>query len=290
MESRSKVIDTFQIVGFAVSTGVTIVLVVAQVDPMQSALIGLMLAIMTQLFDLQLRHSSSEERLLQANALSQALYRDPELLSKFRQMVEDYYSIRNGWFDLFKLRAEDVVSECHRVLRSMAGGTMEPPPRSEFTLASTSLKYAKTSLKQVVDWANLKDAVAAIRRWYAKSMTEVAARGVQITNVVVLSREDLKDLLVQKQHTDAMPGALYLAFSDELPAELDESFLIVDDRVVSLNQRRADGTLGERTVSIVPVEVEKMVKRFDQVLRYARRSEEVLAEANNKAASHESPT
>jgi hypothetical protein len=287
MESRSRVIDTFQIVGFAISTGVTIALVVAQVDPMQSTLIGLMLAIMTQLFDLQLRHSSSEERLLQANALSQALYRDPELLSKFRQMVEDYYSIQNGWFDLFKLRAEDVVSECHRVLRSMAGGTMEPPPRSQFTLSVTAFKLAQTSLKQVVDFSAIKDAVQGIRGWYMKSLEEMAARGVRMTMVLILSREDLKDTLAQMRSEatpTGMPTGTYIALSDEIPADLDENFLIMDDRVVSFSERRADGTLGERTVSIVPVEVERMVKRFDQVLRYARRPEDVLAEASNKGA------
>lgn len=174
METKSRVIDTFQIIGFAISTAVAIMLVVAQVDPMQSTLVGLMLAMLTQLFDLQLRHSSSEERLLEANALSQTLYRDPEMLSKIRQMVEDYYSLKHGGFDLFQLRAEDAVDECHRVLRSMAAGTMEPPPRSQFTLSLTSFKFAKTSLKQVVEWAGMKDTVEAMRGWYAKSMADVA--------------------------------------------------------------------------------------------------------------------
>jgi hypothetical protein len=165
MESRSRVIDTFQIVGFAVSTGTAIALMVANVEPVQSTAIGLLLAILTQLFDLQLRQSSSEERVLQANALSQALYRDPELLAKFRQMVEDYYSIQNGWFDLFKLRAADVLGECHSILRSMAGGTMQPPPRSQFLLSYTSFQYAKTNAKQLSDWAGIKNAVEGVRDW-----------------------------------------------------------------------------------------------------------------------------
>jgi hypothetical protein len=280
METRSKVIDTFQIVGFAISTGVTIALVVAQVDPMQSTLIGLMLAILTQLFDLQLRHSSSEARMLQANALSQTLYHDAELLSKVRQMVEDYYAIKHGWFDLFKLRAEDAVSECHRVLRLMAGGLMEPPPRGQFGLSVTAFELAQTSLKQVTDFAAIKDAVEGMRGWYMKSWTEMAKRGIQMSMVLVLSREELKDMLVQPRTTAMLIGT-YIALADELPTELDENYMIVDDRVVSFMERRADGTLGERTVSIVPVEVERMVKRFDQVLLYARKSEDVLAEVSS---------
>jgi hypothetical protein len=280
VETRGRTIDTLQIVGFAISTGVAIVLVLAQVDPMQSTAVGLLLAILTQLFDLQLRHSSSEERVLQAHALSQALYRDPVLLTKVRQMVEDYYSIRDGWFGLFKLRADDALSECHSTLRSMAGGTMVPPPRSQFTLSATGFLTAQTSLKQVTDFAAIKDAVAGVRGWYMKSWAEVAARGVQMTMVLILSREDFRDFPVQTG-TEATPIGTYIALVDELPTDLDENYLIVDDRVVSFFERRADGTLGEKTVSIVPVEVERMVKRFDQLLRYARRAQDVLAEASN---------
>jgi hypothetical protein len=282
MESRSRIIDTFQIVGFAVSTGVAIVLVIAQVDPMQSTLLGLTLAVLTQLFDLQLRHSNSEERLLQANALSQTLYRDPDLLTKIRQIVEDYYSIKNGWFDLFRVRAEDAVSECHTILRSMAGGTMEP--RGQYTLSVAAFQLAQKSLKQVTDFAAIKDAVEGVRGWYVKSWAAVTQRGVQMTMVLVLSPEDLK-LIVAQTLSGPMPVGTYIALSDELPTELDENYLIVDDRVVSFSERRADGTLGERTVSIIPVEVERMVKRFDQALRYARRSEDVLADVNKIGAA-----
>jgi hypothetical protein len=283
MESQGRLIDTFQIVGFVASTGVAIVLVVAQVDPLQSTALGLMLAILTQLFDLQLRHSTSEQRLLQANALSQSLYRDPELLAKVRQMVEDYYSIMDGWFELFKVRAEDTVSECHRVLRSMAGGTMEPPPRSQFTLSVNGLKLAQKSLKQVTDFASIRDAVEGVRGWYTKAWAEAAERGVHMTMVLVLPREDLKEVLTQAR-TMPTPVGTYIALTDELPQELDENYLIVDDRVVSHSERLADATLGERTISIVPIEVERMVKRFDQVLRYAKKAEAFLAEVNEGVA------
>jgi hypothetical protein len=84
--------------------------------------------------------------------------------------------------------------------------------------------------------------------------------------------------------TAITPVGTYIAISDELPSELDENYLLVDDRVISYSERRADGTLGERMISIVPIEVERMVKRFDQSLRYARKAEEVIAEANKGSA------
>jgi hypothetical protein len=76
----------------------------------------------------------------------------------------------------------------------------------------------------------------------------------------------------------------YFAPSDELLADLGENHRIVDDRVVGFVERRADGTFAKETVSIIPVEVERMVKRFDRVLRYARRPEEVFGEANGHSA------
>jgi hypothetical protein len=197
-------------------------------------------------------------------------------------MVDDYYFIMAGWLELFKVRADDVLSECHRVLRSMAGGTMEPPPRSQFTLSVNGLKLAQKSLKQVTDFAAIRDAVEGVRGWYSKAWAETAGRGVNMTMVLVLSRENLKDMIVQAG-TVPTPVGTYIALTDELPQELDENYLIVDDRVVGHSERLADGTLGERTISIIPIEVERMVKRFDQALRYARRVEDVLAEANRGA-------
>jgi hypothetical protein len=64
MESRSKLFDAFPIIGFAASTMIAIALIIAQVDPVQSTVIGLLLTVFTQLFDRRLRHSVSEERLL----------------------------------------------------------------------------------------------------------------------------------------------------------------------------------------------------------------------------------
>jgi len=278
MRSRNKLFDTFQIVGFAASTIVAIALVIAQVDPVQCTVIGLLLAVFTQLFDLQLRHSSSEDRLLLSNNLSKSLYRDPELLDQVQHIVEDYYSIHNGWLELYKTCAQYMVSECHRVLRSMAMGILEPPAGSQFTLSANAMNLAQKSIKQVTDYAAIKDAVQGLRGWYTKAWEETAARGVQTSMIIVISRQDLKDIFLQAK-TITTPAGMYIAISDELPAEFDQNYFLVDDRVVSLLERRADGTLCERTISIVPVEVERMVKRYDQSLKYARKVEDVIAEA-----------
>jgi hypothetical protein len=263
---------------------VAIALIIAQVDPVQSTVIGLLLAVFTQLFDLQLRHITSEERLLQATGLSKSLYRDPALRDQVQHIVEDYYSINAGWMDLYKSRAQQLVTECHRVLRGMAMGTMEPPPGSQFTLSANALSLAQKSIKQVTDFATIKDAVQPIRGWYTRAWDEAAARGVQMSMILVVSRADLAHMLSRAKDI-TMPVGAYIAIADELPPELDVNYVLMDDRVVGFSERLADGTLGERTISIVPIEVERMVRRFDQSLRYARAASEVLAEAGNAVAA-----
>ena len=277
METNARPIDTFQIIGFAASTLLAIILVLARIDPMQATITGLILAVFVQLFDLQLRDSRSEARLIQANALSQALYHDPDLLAKMRQIVDNYYAVRSSWFELYRARAEHAVSDCLRVLHSMANGSMEPAPGSQFTLSASALQIAQKSIKQVTDFSTIRWAPEGVRNWYSRSWAEAAERGVQMTLVLVLSRQDLAAMLAEAG-TVSTPVGTHVALSDELPPDLDENYLIVDDRVISISERRADGTAGEKTVSIVPMEVERMVKRFDQALRYARSAEEVLHE------------
>lgn len=80
MKSKRSILDTFQIVGFVISTFISIGLMILNQDKVASVTIGLVLAILTQLFDLQIRNSHFEEQVLEANALSRKLYQDEVLL------------------------------------------------------------------------------------------------------------------------------------------------------------------------------------------------------------------
>jgi hypothetical protein len=66
-------------------------------------------------------------------------------------MVEDYYAITAGWFELCRVRAEHAISECHRALHSMPSGIMEPPPGSQFTLSVNALQFTQKRIKQVIE-------------------------------------------------------------------------------------------------------------------------------------------
>lgn len=107
MKLRFKIVDAFQITGFTISTAVSIILIFANVDPVLSTILGLLLAALVQLFDFQLRLGDTEGKLLQANALSQQLYSDEWLLGQVRKLVDDYMVVKNSWYEPFFLCAKD---------------------------------------------------------------------------------------------------------------------------------------------------------------------------------------
>jgi hypothetical protein len=102
MKPRAQLIDVFQIVGFVVSIVISIGLIVIGQDTIPSVTLGLVLAILTQLFDMQMRQSSSEERILKAGLLNQSLYKDEWLLRQIQQIVDSYIIVKktswiSGW-------------------------------------------------------------------------------------------------------------------------------------------------------------------------------------------------
>jgi hypothetical protein len=110
MKPQRKAVDTFQIVGFILSISISIELIAMGQNTVASVTLGLVLSTLTQFLDLQPRQAASEDRLMRAQVLSQVLFRDEWLHEHVQQMVDDYATIKGGWFELFKRRAEDAVA------------------------------------------------------------------------------------------------------------------------------------------------------------------------------------
>lgn len=278
MKTKIPIIDTFQIVGFVISTVIAIILIFFNIDPTLSVLLGLVLAVLTQLFDLQLRQMNAEERLLQANVLSQFLYRDERLLSQLQQIVNDYYAIKNGWFALFKLRADDSINECSNVLHKLVEGEMEVPPRSPFTFAFEGIKSAKRSIKGVTTdniayWRSIES------EKYLQANSDAVGRGVHFVRVFVESKNKVAEIEgVLSKHKN-LGIDVYLAFSEELPKDLNKPFLIMDDRVVTRLERIGNQRARETNISTNPMDVERSVKEFDMIMRYARKYDDSVSQS-----------
>lgn len=275
MNSQSKILDTFQIVGFIISVAISIGLIAIKQDTIASVTLGLILATLTQLFDLQMRHNASEERLIQANILSQALYRDEWLLRYVRQIVDDYVAVKSGWFELFKRRADDAIIECRNVLHSMVEGYMIVDLHSPFTFGAEALESAEKSLKAA--------AAADVTYWrsthaekYLQANADAVQRGVTFTRVFIQTPDTLRGIVDILERQQSIGIEVYIAFPDDLPRDLNEDYLIMDDRVFVRLELTGDGRAKEERISVDPIEVERMVKRFDRLLRYAGKLDDVI--------------
>jgi hypothetical protein len=134
MKAQFKNLDILQIVGFIISAGVSALLLVAGQDTVGSLTLGFVLAALTQLFDLQKRQGNSEERILQASALSESLFLDEWLLKRIRQIVEDYQSVNQSKVqrDFFFKKARMAIDECSTILAELSKGRMSVRGKSKW--------------------------------------------------------------------------------------------------------------------------------------------------------------
>ena len=139
MRHLLKMLDPFQIIGFIISTAISMGMILSGQDTIQSVSLGLILAVLVQqfdLFDLQMRLTESKEHILEAGKLTQKLYRDELLLEEVKNIVNDYLQIKSGWFGLFKRRADGAITECRNILHLMAEGYTYADLTTPFTLGA----------------------------------------------------------------------------------------------------------------------------------------------------------
>jgi len=275
MKSQERIFDTLQLIGLFLGVLLSVVLIFVTDNPIGSAILGLGVAILFQLYDMQRRQSASEEKILQATALSRKLYQDDWLYKHIQQIVDNYLLVKDGWFDLFKNRANDAVIECRNTLTSMAEGYMLAESRGRFAFGAEGFTRAEKIVKAVT-----AGEVGYWKSTYGEKyfQVNVAAmkHGVRIIRVFIQPQKILDEIVdILKNQRDA-GVEVYTALPEELPRELNEDYLIMDDRVCVRMELAGDRHAREERISIDEVEVERMVKRFDMLLRHARKLDGVV--------------
>lgn len=272
MKSLLKNLDTIQIIGFVISAAVSVVLFLTQEEKLSSIILGFILAILTQLFDMQKRNTDSEERLLKANALSQALYGDDWLLGDVQHIVQDYLSVKEVWFEPIKRRAESAICECRKTLHGLADGYMTVQFGGLDSLGPDDFAKAKKSIKAVaaLDETYWRSPEA---NSYIQSNINAIQRKVRVVRVFTYPTTKLKGMIdiLEKQQQAGID--VYIAPAEQLPKELNVDYLIVDDQILSRREQ-----MQQERISIEKGEVDQMVKHFDTLLRYARKFEDVSDE------------
>jgi hypothetical protein len=296
MDSNVNALDRFQIVGFVISAVVALGLIAVGQNTVESASLGLLLSVLVQLFDLQLRHSSSEQRLhaqlsdlqlqqgaserrlLEAGRLEQALYRDEFLLHHVKDIVDDYLSLKDGWFDLFKRNADKVLVECCRNLHIMADQAYTFADfQSPLSFGLMAFQQARKSIKIVV--------VVHAGYWrqsyseqYLNANAEAIRNGVEVTRMFLQPRDVLKDMLdvLKKQQELGVEVRVGYLDSSVIPPELVKDCLIMDDRAVTQLEIERDGKPGLEQISIDPTVVQRRVQAFDMLMHYTKHLNDAL--------------
>jgi hypothetical protein len=270
-------LDALQAAGFTLSVLVPTVLIVAGRETIQSVSLGFILATLTQLFDLQVRHAATEERLLQASALSRALYSDEWLLERMRDIVEDYATARERWSEPFVARTRDVVSECRTALHEMAEGKLSNSHHTPYALSAEAFQYARKSLKTVVsaDITNWRNNARYQR--YLQSFRSAAARNVEVVRIFVQPPDRLITIMGILEDHRAAGVRVYALHSGDVSSEYHQEYVIMDDQVVSLLESGADGQVVRATVFVDEVECDHALNKFGVALRHATKLEDYPA-------------
>jgi hypothetical protein len=226
---------------------------------------------------MQKRQSDSEERLLRATALSQTLCRDDWLLDHVQKIVSEYQAVKRGSFWWFKLRADETVVQCRNVLHSLGEGYMMADPRSALNFGMEVSQRAEKAMK-ATDLGR-----TAFAWWrgtggqaFVQANGEAVQRKVRVTRVFIQPIGALRGGIDVLEKQASLGIEVYVAQPEELSRELCEDYMIVDDQVVSRTTFSDSGEPHEERISTDQVEVQRMAKNFDLLLRQAKKLDDVV--------------
>jgi len=263
-----KNIDKFQIIGFVLSAAVSLILIIRGQDTIVSVTLGLVLAILVQLFDLQMRNAETEEKLLQANLLDSQLFGDNEFLVQIKQIVNDYYTVKNGWFGHFKDISKDSLNLCQYNLHTLANGHISLKSYSPFAYGAKGLRNAKVCAYTV--------ALGKMPYWrsshatkYIQTNKDAIERGVNVVRIFVQHEDVLReynDILVSMQQ---MGVDLYTVSPSKIPSELKRDMNILDEQILVQLELTEDGSIREDTITIDSIKVRQAINDFNKLKGFA---------------------
>jgi hypothetical protein len=278
MKKAFRHLDVVQIIGFTLSA--TISLTLYLLNKPDSLIIGLVLAILAQLFDLQKRLKDSEELILEATILDKSLYVDNWLRKWITQIVLDYHKSKEAKFEFMRSHSQRMIVECANALHSITTGEIISQRQRPVDFSTELLGLAKKEVK-AADTGNIEYWKDQYMVEYLKLNIEaIKNRKLKIQRVFIYPREIIKENLeiLRKQRNGGVD--VYVAFIEELPHELKEDYIIVDDQIANLVQFSGDGHVIGNKITINQNEIEKVSKKFTSLIRYARSLDLAMTDLN----------
>ena len=276
MKPQKKIFDTIQFLGLFLGILLSVILIFpANQDPISSVILGLCVTITFQLFDLQQRQGNSEEVILDATKISQELYQNKFLHNNIRDVIADYYSVQNGWFPLFKRRATDAVLEYRNLMHSMAEGYIIVDINSPFTFGIRGIESSTKSIKAVAV-ENISIWLDSVGGKYMNAHVDAIKRGVSITRVFIQPKNIIHEFQDVFSKQRSMGIKVYVAYTEDLPRDLYEDYIIIDEKVAVSFALASDNEARDERISINEVEVERLNKKFDKLLLFSKSIDETF--------------
>ena len=258
--------------GFLVSGFVAFFLLYSGQDTLTSVILGFVLAIFVQLLDIQRRILDSEDRLARAIGLSKKLHKDEWLYSHIEGIVRDYQQVESSWYEVFRLRAKDMIIECHNEIHALAEGHMIVGGRSPYGFGVSGIRLTEKSLKAVSLSGNEFWSSVWGENYLQTNETAIRS-GVKIVRIFMNSPAELKELATTiKKHQD-IGIEVYVVSTEQAHKELHQDFIIMDERLINLTEYSGTGKIKQWRQSTDIVEIAQTISKFDTIMRMARKPE-----------------
>jgi hypothetical protein len=275
MKSILKSLDKFQIIGFLISIGISISLLLAKQDTFGSISLGLLLAIFTQLFDMQIRQDETEKRLLDAGTLNKELYKNEWLLAQLQSIVSDYVAIKGNWYWQFHRKADELLNQSRNILRNMAEGKLIAELDSPYVIGAEEYQRAEVSI-DATSAADISYWRTPHARDYIKAHEEAIKRGVKIRRIFIQQITKLQEYKSILERLEQIGVDVFIVEPESLSLNLYEDLLIMDNKIYARLELAANGQATQEVVSINITEVENARYKYESILRQSQKMKDVL--------------
>lgn len=273
--SMKKTIDRTLAAGIIFSILIAVIMVLIGQDTALSVMIGLLVTILTFLFDISRSLKFNEQLLSEILKLSD----DQWMYNSVRSITTNYRKIHSEIRDEFFLeRTKNVLNECTRSMSELSKGRITLKEPSDAVIVNDLIIRARHQAKAVSYNVNFE-------KWwnnesgkkYLQEHKILIQKGVKVIRVFVIPRgkENEVEEIIKIQRSLGID--VWLTFEENQPVELLESYLIIDDSIVAKSQLTLGGRSRGTYITVDEDDVKNMLRNFDWLLRNARRADEVFA-------------
>jgi hypothetical protein len=264
--------DPWIVAGIIISILVGVIMVLIGKDEVDSLIVGLLLTILTLMLDIFRSFKSHEQLLMENFSLSD----DPWLYSKVKDIFSSWKRIKSEVRDDFFLdKSRDVIEQCTRTISDLSKGRITLNMVDEILVASDLIKRSKKYARAVSHISFDNWWRSEIGQQYLKDNIAMIEKDINIIRIFIIPRSKIEDMrdLIQKQHEEKIQ--VWIAIEEDQAIELLESYLIVDDKIVTKSQFTLGGRSRGAYVTADENEVRNTIQNFNWLLRNSREAEKV---------------